>query len=699
MDDILDIVKESCTDEIFDQNLQKRFPVGVDITTKNDSKICHICTEENCEKMLVYERHECLGKNCTKGQGAISWFCENCAVDLDMRSQMSKNETGVDNVKGNMMCRCPNGSPFKSTSFVVIRETGKVTAYELDREKSTGLMINGDKMFNKMPCMKEIICNPDILENHYKNSYMIVDGKIPLKETFNVSLNASIRKGGRVSTQFIFDTKKTKISVVASTEMSNFKTQYHSKLGPTKRQLRGGKEINNQSDSKAGTSSAGSITTRSDAGGENVICFEFPLIMEDIDKNQKIKLVCEGVMKPGEFGSGCLMQAVNKIENQSTLPTFCPIDKLDEIETSITTSLNDIENAKKFERMCQDEQNDLKFIIKNDKYFVDKIDTGTHKIFMPIPQSLEACGFGEKADRFDWHVLVFRVGRKFISIFVLVVHCPYPGMWVIVQRQNFSETIGDCHNNFLMNGMDLSPYSVVANINYKLIRGIWELSKMRMYLGFSEHSTALDKVLNRDENMTGTVLKMLIDNNIISMRSIEDTFNKQKNRITTENAKKDRNLNSKYVLDMLDCEEGTDLGDFGKLLVSFSMHEDIEDEEGETIKPEDIKVENDENGVPTFTVNVEICPIIRTFLRVANTIGSDENLIKKSFNTKACYYDDEQQETLEVADDLMWEAGVFDIQIPSPLSSGVPGEIMNYDVLRETDGKKIVSFCYVNTST
>jgi len=91
---------------------------------------------------------------------------------------------------------------------------------------------------------------------------------------------------------------------------------------------------------------------------------------------------------------------------------------------------------------------------------------------------------------------MLRRGRTYLTLYVLVVHAPYPGMWVIVEREHVDTTVEACTQSFMMVSEELAPFSELNNCVFTVKRELWEESYMHLYLGFLLKSWALERCLN-----------------------------------------------------------------------------------------------------------------------------------------------------------------------------------------------------------
>jgi len=139
------------------------------------------------------------------------------------------------------------------------------------------------------------------------------------------------------------------------------------------------------------------------------------------------------------------------------------------------------------------------------------VDTGENIIFTNIQAALLVCGFGDRAEKWDWHIVVLRRGRQFLTLYMLVVHAPYPGLWIIAEHLSVGETVGACTMHSIMVGQDVAPAASVTYENFIIKRGLWAEAKMQALLGFSEKSNALQMCLTTDVEDLELIATFTID--------------------------------------------------------------------------------------------------------------------------------------------------------------------------------------------
>jgi len=147
----------------------------------------------------------------------------------------------------------------------------------------------------------------------------------------------------------------------------------------------------------AGTSSEGAEREMRDKNGEGVVSYLFPL-KEVLGEEGEVELVCDGVLKAG--GMSALLTRLGD-EKLATVPTFCPMPTLDSISSNIRVDCEEDEGRSTvFTEMCQ--ANGVAVGSEGGFYTMVDVDAGREKLFRGVAESLQICGFGERADKWDW---------------------------------------------------------------------------------------------------------------------------------------------------------------------------------------------------------------------------------------------------------------------------------------------------------
>ena len=100
---------------VLDASMAIRYPKAI----KNPEIVCYVCLDQNVQQgtdFSVYEEVVCHGLKCqVNGQGAVSWVCETCALEMDIRLMVA--EKTKKKAKRNMVCDCVWGSPAGVTTY------------------------------------------------------------------------------------------------------------------------------------------------------------------------------------------------------------------------------------------------------------------------------------------------------------------------------------------------------------------------------------------------------------------------------------------------------------------------------------------------------------------------------------------------------------------------------------------------------
>jgi len=432
---------------------------------------------------------------------------------------------------------------------------------------------------------------------------------------------------------------------------------------------------------RAGTSSDGAEREMSDKNGEGVVSYLFPL-KEIVGEEGEVELVCDGVLKAG--GMSALLQRLGD-EKLATVPTFCPMPTLDSITTNIKVDCEEDEGRKTlFTEIC--EANGVAVGSEGGFYTMVDVDAGKEKLFRGVAESLMICGFGERADKWDWQVVVLRRGRTFLTLYILVVHAPYPGMWVIVEREHIGATVAECTQSYMMIGEDMAPYSEFNNGVYTVKRGLWEPCFMHLYLGFSTLSCALDRCLNTKADDAGLAVSGCVDCGFMTMEDVKKGFMAQKQRITAKYAQDDLVCNNSFVEKMTaqhqraqeegekhEAMEGTliDLAEYGSLRVVVKEHDGKDDEDGEETRR--VTVHDKE-----LRYRVHEQQLIK--IKLTHNINTHKPAISSTVPLKlvyiGCHGDEDEEE-----DVFQWAPGFWEFEMPYPLEFD-HGEATNFWVFR-----------------
>jgi len=522
---------------LLDASMAIRYPKA----NKNPEIMCYVCLDENVQQgadFSVYEKVVCHGLKCqANGQGAVSWVCETCALEMDLRLMVAEKTNKKP--KRNMVCDCQFGSHVGVTTYVVKDDA----AYKLLRSQQYGINFDGIKLFSDRPSKEMLVANPDAFVEHMMACRKTdQDGKFETVPTFNTAIADLYNddESQRVSVQLVWNKKKQVMSVIVSAAVTSVniipvrKSDYAQTKGigsSTKKQC------------VEGTSSEDAFVSKNDKSTGNVV--EIAMPFQDLaGDGQEVVLVCDGILPPGSAAG--MLKHLENTQEQSTVPSFCPIRTISEIATCVSaTSLEDGTKRAHFLELV--EQYKLKYKIVDDKFVLVDTDTGKACIFTDIAKSLEICGFGERAMKFDWHMVVLRRGRYFLTLYILVVHAPYPGLWIIAERLTIGKTVDECTTKTIMVGQDVAPLSFVENQHFLLERGLWDRYTMYMFMGFSEHSSALLKCLNRDCTQSGPYLRAMFDESILTMKNVERGFLDEQRSITMQMAAKDMASNNTYI--------------------------------------------------------------------------------------------------------------------------------------------------------
>jgi len=268
-------------------------------------------------------------------------------------------------------------------------------------------------------------------------------------------------------------------------------------------------------------------------------------------------------------------------------------------------------------------------------------------------------------------VVVLRRGRTFLTLYILVVHAPYPGMWVIVEREHIGASVAECTQSYMMVGEDMAPYSEFNNGVYTVRRGLWEPCYMHLYLGFSTMSCALDRCLNTNADDAGLAISGCVECGFMTMNDVKKDFTAQKRRITAKYAQDDLVCNNQFVEKMTAehkrAEEhgeppalsGTfiDLAEYGSLRVVVKEHPDSYDDDGEETRL--VTVHDKE-----LRVRVHAEQLIK--IHMFHTINAHKGAIDSVLALQLVYIGQQGDEDAE-DNPLAWAPGYWEFEMPYPL--------------------------------
>ena len=675
-----------------------RYPTGI----MNAGTSCHLCLIDGCEgNIAVYEQFKCRGEKCVStlngsGEGAITWLCEKCALEMDIR-QMIATKKKLVNVKRNMVCNCLWGSDARVTTYCVKNTAKGEARSELTRSEQYGVLFDGVKMFAKKPSMEQIVANPDVLVQHYLDCRkMTKEGEVETALTFNSTI-ADIHnseESKRISVQFVWDEDKQVLNVISSAQVSTVKitpvSTAVSKGGVTR-------SVNPKRQCTNGTSSKFAGINPTDQPTGNII--EMGMVFEDVEgTGASVELVCDGVLPPGSAQG--LMKHLSDVQTQSTVPSFCPVANICEIKTSVNaTSPEDATKREIFYDIVRRHNVEYKTV---DGFFVVlNTDTGEGRIFKGIAESLMICGFGARADHFDWHVVVLRRGRHFLTLYILVVHAPYPGLWIISERLTVGPTVEECTTMSIMVGQDVAPYTYVSNSQFHLERGLWTPETMSMYMGFAEKSYALERCFNDDVDSSGNLIKSLCQCDLLTMSGVKAGFMREKDITTMMMAEVDDALNNQYIAKItVEHEErqikmdepmsqlfpGTIIsaGEYGMFRVVLRKHGDSDEDEGELVS-------NGKVVIPAGSVPEMRCSVtkeIGVFIELHHFCGSHPDPVKRLTRLHALYVDQNEDEMY--LEDLTYNQLSWEHKIGTEMCIFNDEETHCFVIVRNPDTNKVL---------
>jgi len=561
-----------------DLDLQKSYKLRYPQKFLGCQTSCHLCLVDDVEKdaVSVFERLTCQGDACLSaatgsGKGAVTWLCERCALHLDVRQQAKDKRMKQDrrsklaDVQRNMTCQCEWGTPALIDTFMVKKTAEGDALIALDRSTQIGVVVDGTKLFTEMPSMAALVHNPDAYVEHLMACRkMGPDNKPMTATTFNTALanTHNNEEGKRVSVQIVPDTvlfeapsgdamedddlegKPTLgcVDVICSAPVTSTKVKPVAVKGSVvHRGANRSVRSKGATRGNIGTSSklAQPFETAQPTGNTIRMRFAFP---DEERSGIAAELVFDGILPPGS-SKGLMLRL---LEPQTTKPSFCPITTILEIKTQVSATLPaDASKREIFHEIVTTYK--LDYAIVDDFYVVRNIDTGESTVFTNIANALVLCGFGARADHFDWHMVVLRRGRHFLTLYILVVHAPFPGIWIIAERLSLGKTVEDSTVMSIMVGQDVAPHSLTVTDKITIERGLWTEDMMCMFLGFSEKSFALENCLNmRMEDLSGPLHK-LGQAAILDIKDVEQGFQATKRCKILLNAIEEEGINNQFV--------------------------------------------------------------------------------------------------------------------------------------------------------
>jgi len=676
-------------------SLSVRFPTAI----PESCLMCVICQDEDLVAAKanvvatkgaysIYEQLICQGTGCAPGSGGISWLCEQCALVMEIKKMIAKKKLLPD-VKRNMVCQCPFGSPALVTTYVATKHHN----YKLDASAQHGGVIDGPRFFAP-PSMQEIVADPGVLVQHMLASRkMTPEGEMVTTLTFNAAQGGA--DSCRLSVQCLWDEEEDTMSVIASAPVSEAKITPVGRTltkGMNRGATRGGGPT--KKPRVEGTSSEDAFADTNTKSTGNVIKFALPF--KDMDgTGEPAELVFEGVLPPGT-ATGLIERLKS---GQTTVPSFCPIRTINEIDTSV--SATSPEDAKRRLALfgIMDEHS-MEHKVEDDKIVMLNIDTGKERIFKGVSESLVLCGFGERADKWDWHVVVLRRGRYFLTLYILVVHAPYPGLWVIAERLTVGETVETCTTKTIMVGQDVSGYSHVQDGHFLMERGNWGKEYMKWYIGFSAYSNALETCVNRVLEDTGPLLHKLVKEELLTMDSVFAGVMRQKNLITMALAAEDVSINNTFIAKIsaqhaaqqkLDgvvapapYYPGTTVpvGVYGDIRVVVMQHEDRDDEEGELIS----QVTTIEGAVSEMVFEIPSSAIVRVKFDHKRGVHPDMVMCVKQLHVVYV----EHTEDEELLDTVLYNVDHWAHDVSHDLCKFDSGESHSFLLLRDPDTQQTI---------
>jgi hypothetical protein len=194
--------------------------------------------------------------------------------------------------------------------------------------------LDGKYFFNSKPSLAELVENPDLLKIHAKKSLKKkANGDFLVRTTFNdakiTGASEPSKQMQKVSVQIIYDNVTESVRLLATAPTTSVKVEPAGNAASKGGGTRGG------GGGQAGTSSDGVEREMSDKNGEGVVSYVFPMPSR-LGESAGIEVVCDGVIAGG---SGEIMPLMQKLEREDlllTVPSFCPIPRLDSMSTNVS---------------------------------------------------------------------------------------------------------------------------------------------------------------------------------------------------------------------------------------------------------------------------------------------------------------------------------------------------------------------------
>jgi len=585
-----------------------RYPAEVRV---GNPIVCMICLDEGVEddsSFAFYEEQYCLGEDCVKSgsNGALTSLCEGCALKMDLMKASNKRQ------KRTLVCQCPWSSKVRRRHLAVARiSTDQKTlttqkCFPLSKDMQSAIVLK-ETFFTAKPDLEAIIKDPGVVKQHAMASYEKNEhGELVIQNTLNggVGLN---KHEMDVSLQILVDDDSVRL--VGRTPTTTIDVEMVKPQVVSKGVRGGGGLTRGCSSGQQGTSSDSVARHVHQKNTDSSLVFTLPFACE-AGSADKIEIVCDGVLPPTYIRG--LMDNLEDDKNPVYVPSFCPIDAIHHIKTNVVLPFVSMPGQRKqqhadlaaFLGICAANKCEVAVDPANPaKLVIVRLDTGTHRIFKSINESLEICGFGAKATKWTWHVVVLRRGRRFLSLYILVVQSPTPGMWIIAEREYIGHTAQDCVRSFMMIGEDLAPYSEHTNGTFVVKRGLWKKEDMsKWFIGFTVQSI-LERCLTSDPAKYGPLPTACLAAGFLSQHHIKAAFVAQNKRICLEFARKNRDVSSDFLKGLMQEAElakasasqpaartrfvlpghEVEVGRYGRLNVNVRQHDGKYDEEGERL--------------------------------------------------------------------------------------------------------------------